>query len=294
MRFGLSHDAPDQALIFLHIGKTAGSTLGNIIDRNYPNNQLYVIAKNDDNARFAALPEAARARVQMLRGITYYGIHTHLPAPARYFTLLRDPVERVISGFFYNQRRRKRMGIEVRREIGLKQWLKLEPFQAELQLRMLVGGATIEAALTDPLPENAVEIAMQHIRQHFSLVATINEFDEALLLMQDLFGWKRIAYARRNVAPLDQRALLTDEQIAFIEEKTIVPRQLYARVQAESQALIAAQPAEFQDRLARLRQDSERYATIWNRTRWLRGTSAWRALRRRIDPVWEPWDDATE
>src|SRR3954447_6940423 len=108
---------PDRTLIFLHIGKTAGTTLGRILRRHYPRNQVYSIpvpphareVELGDDSRcpglrqlhppremtlitFADVPEDLRRRYRLVLGHTVFGIHELLPQPSFYVTMLRNPV----------------------------------------------------------------------------------------------------------------------------------------------------------------------------------------------------------
>ena len=86
-------------MIFLHIPKTAGTTLHDILDRHYPPESIYSIGAiaHESMAGFKDLDEQDRNKSGCCAGIWAYGLHEHLPGPAKYFTILRDPVARVIS-----------------------------------------------------------------------------------------------------------------------------------------------------------------------------------------------------
>ena len=88
----------DRGLIFLHVPKTAGSTLRPIIDRHYA---AGVICKLDvlprDLEIFLNLPEQPRSKIRVLEGHLQFGLHEHLSVPVDYVTMLRDPVDRIIS-----------------------------------------------------------------------------------------------------------------------------------------------------------------------------------------------------
>lgn len=92
-----------QAVIFLHLPKTAGTTLNRIARRHYAPEAVHALGPRaqDEIAAFQALGKRERERVRFLTGHMAFGLHEDLPAPSRYITLLRHPVERVISFFYY-------------------------------------------------------------------------------------------------------------------------------------------------------------------------------------------------
>ena len=91
-----------ETLIFLHIPKTAGSTLNFILDAHYTPENSFATSQTWLHPEgsldgFEMLTETERARIELLNGHMGLGLHRHLPQPARYLTVLRDPVERVLS-----------------------------------------------------------------------------------------------------------------------------------------------------------------------------------------------------
>src|SRR5450432_99116 len=94
----------DEAVIFLHIPKTAGTTLNRLIEWEYKLSEMYSV----DPVLFlwsgAHLRKLSRSRLQrtrMFKGHMLFGLHEVLPQPATYITVLRDPVERVLSAFYF-------------------------------------------------------------------------------------------------------------------------------------------------------------------------------------------------
>ena len=94
--------APGEAIIFLHVPKTAGTTLNRLIEWEYPISQMYSV----DPVLFEwsakhlwKLPKQRLAKTRMFKGHMLFGLHEVLPQPSTYITVLRNPVERVLSLF---------------------------------------------------------------------------------------------------------------------------------------------------------------------------------------------------
>ena len=47
------------------------------------------------------LPPARLRKTRMFKGHMLFGLHKILPQPSTYITVLRDPVERVLSAFYF-------------------------------------------------------------------------------------------------------------------------------------------------------------------------------------------------
>src|SRR5678815_1148823 len=94
-KFVMVYDLPPmdgKALIFLHIPKTAGTTLNRIIEWQYNPLSIFTMDPYRIRAtpeRLRKLSEGRRRRLRMVRGHLYHGIHEFLPQGGTYFTMLR-------------------------------------------------------------------------------------------------------------------------------------------------------------------------------------------------------------
>src|SRR5438132_5483132 len=94
----------EMALIYLHLPKCGGTTLSRIIEWEYPPMRIF----SDDPSFFrwsfyklCQWPRERLARMRVFKGHMPFGLHRRLPQPATYITVLRDPVERVISEYYF-------------------------------------------------------------------------------------------------------------------------------------------------------------------------------------------------
>ena len=92
-----------QLLIFLHIPKAAGMTLHGVIERQYGKDS--VLTKNASieqvTALYDGLDDKSKENLSVIKGHIPFGIHQFLSRPATYITLLRDPVDRILSYYYY-------------------------------------------------------------------------------------------------------------------------------------------------------------------------------------------------
>jgi PAS domain-containing protein len=269
-----------KTLIFLHMSKAGGSTLNHVLDWNYDRTRTITVYKQIPP--LIALPDDEKRQIQCLKGMVFYGIHRYLPQECEYITILRHPIERIISHYFYLSARKRRLGEPIY-DMSLDDVLELEPFWPTYQLRLLVGGGSIESVLHDPLPDNALEIAKQNLARHFVLAGVLDYYDETLLMMKQTFGWTRAFYARQNVgqarAPRGDIPASTRQRL---EEACALEMQLYRHVKQQTEALIAQQDASFQAELARLRQANARFERLYRWAEPIRGTPLWGWARRLV------------
>jgi hypothetical protein len=194
----------DTAAIFLHIPKTAGTTMHRIIERQYSQESMvsFGFDAHQSILEFKALSRERRAQIRMLKGHMGFGLHRHLPNPAVYFTLMRDPIERVISHYYHILRDPDHY-LYPHTQGGR---LELADFlKTEVPLMLDNGQTRLVSGVWDKVPfgacdEEVLEIAKNNVDEHFALVGLTERFDETLCMLQDILGWSNdISYVRENV-----------------------------------------------------------------------------------------------
>jgi Galactose-3-O-sulfotransferase len=244
-------------LIFLHIPKAAGTTLHNILARQYPPQATYTVDGaewREDSARFAALPPERKRGLALVKGHMNFGLHETLEQPATYITILRDPVERVISSYYYVLRTPAHFlhAEVVGTSMGLREFIerKLTIEHDNGQTRML---APSEAPFGECPPEG-LDLARRHLEQHFASIGLSERFDESLLLLRRALGWRWPVYARANVT-VDRppREGIDDDVIEMIEADNRLDRELYRFAVERFEAAVAAAGTAFDEELRRFR-----------------------------------------
>ena len=190
--------AAEEAVIFLHVPKTAGTTLNRLIEWEYPLFEIYSI--DPVFFRWSAshlwrLPPRRLKKTRMFKGHMLFGLHEILPQPATYITVLRDPIDRVISAFYFMRSytlhplywkfRREKWTIE--------DFVRRLP-RENVQCKILAG-----AEYNSPCTEEIFEQAKENLFRHFSVVGLSERFEESLALMKLRFGWKLWRYSSFNV-----------------------------------------------------------------------------------------------
>jgi hypothetical protein len=209
-----------EALIFLHIHKTAGTTLNRIIEWEYNPLLIFTVDPHGIRAtaeRFKTLSERRRRRFRVVRGHLFYGIHEFLPQGASYITMLRDPVSRLLSSYRFILRWRlhplhRRFKAE---RLGVEDLIRLTPNRQNLQCRFIAGVGRIEdldvlTEATEAAPrgicdERLLEIAKENLMRSFRVVGLTERFQESLSLMMIYFGWEIRFYEKRRVSKVSEK-----------------------------------------------------------------------------------------
>ena len=189
-----------EALIFLHIPKTAGTTLNRIIEWQYSPFAIFTMDPYRIRAtvdRFKRLPEGRRRRLQVVRGHLLYGIHEFLPQGATYITMLREPVARVLSAYYFILRRPLHpLHRKMKREkLRVEDCLRLFPQRQNLQCQFIAG---VEDATVGS--EHLLDVAKENLLKSFSVVGISERFEESIVLMAKTFGWDFLSYENKKVS----------------------------------------------------------------------------------------------
>ncbi len=240
-----------QAVIFLHIPKTAGTTLNRIIEWQYNPLSIFTVDPYRIRAtpeRLKKLPEARRRRLRMVRGHLFYGVHEYLPQGATYITMLREPVARFLSSYYFLQRRPLHpMHRKVKSErIGVEDFIRLTPQRQNMQCSLIAGIKS-----TGKCEESTLEIAKEHLTNSFSIVGLSERFEESLMLMAKTFDWEIPFYESHKVAKT--RPKVEPSAVEMIKEHNRLDLELYEFGKGLFEASLAKKEKEVREGLAAFR-----------------------------------------
>jgi Sulfotransferase domain len=256
-------------LAFVHIPRTGGGTVSTAIARNYsPRKDIGNFQRDPERARQGLANVVSKDAWKAVGGHTPFGLfRRYLSADTRYITVLRDPVDRVLSHYHFhaqagdppgslgprklrntwetllNHERLERAGGDQEDEILLE---NVAEFTLEEGLRrkiciydnfmtrFLWGGES----LFGELPPEALERAKENI-SNFWFVGVRERLDESIILLGRKLGVGLMPYYLRHVSqkrpPLDETS---DELRALIADHNTLDVELYrfARERFEAEA----------------------------------------------------------
>lgn len=242
---------PEPVDFFIHVPKTAGTTMLRIIEDRYPPGaveSLYLVPPEEAAARIAKIGTGTR----IVAGHVDYGYSAHFPGTFRAFAMLREPVERALSLFYFV----KREPSHPSHQAVLDGKISIEEMSREqggMQARFIAGYSP-----TEPVDDAALLAqAKESLAQKLAVFGLTERFDETLLLLTQALGWPLRGYARKNVTKKRPSREATDPALlAAIRETSGVDLALYEFARALFEQRIAAQPPGFADDLAALRRDA--------------------------------------
>jgi len=242
---------PEPVDFFIHVPKTAGTTMLRIIEDRYPPGSvesLYLAPPEEAAARIAKIGPQTR----IVAGHVDYGYSKHFAGPFRAFAMLREPVDRAISLFYFVKREPSHPSHQavVDGKITIEE---MSREQGGMQARFIAGYSPTEAV------DDATLLAQAkvHLVEKFAVFGLTERFDETLLLLTKALGWTLRGYARQNVTKKRPSKDATDPALlAAIREASAVDVVLYEFAHELFEKQIDAQPPEFADELSVLRRDA--------------------------------------
>jgi hypothetical protein len=185
----------NRPLIFIHIPKTGGSTMGQILDRRHDREQIAVYSGVEQvRGDFFHLAAEKQARLRLVRGHMPFGMHEVFAGPVDYMTMFRHPVERVLS-LYYHAAGRQDPGNYLHDRVGgaglsLGEFLegRVTVEMDNLQTRMLAGWTDCYETGFGECTEAMLERALSNLRR-LTVFGLTERFDESVLLAHKLLGW---------------------------------------------------------------------------------------------------------
>jgi len=274
--------APD-LLIFFHIPKTGGTTIEVAFWRYFPGQVLYlhcgptasallVRTKAEIAAKFHELKPQQQREMRFVVGThVTLDVDTVFNREAKFFTLVRNPVDRAISSFFH-------LRYEANQP-DTASWLPVYKYIKDLtldqyldsglgldihnqQVRMLSGCADLDVPwnpdgrplIVPPVERRHLETAKRNIEERFLIAAPLAKFSSLMWYVKRLYGVPlyRCFYANRRENPTRPGLHeISESARRRLAEWNRYDIELYDWVEARFAAQLAALPPEFERQVRR-------------------------------------------
>lgn len=215
-------------LIFLHIEKAGGSTLHHILSKYYDKKEVLHLDYMEEGQK--EISQLDTSKLELIKGHNLFGTHHYLNDVFKYYSMLREPEERVKSYFYYVRQKEIHHHSKLIRE---KNWdlgsyiLESKNLQMDNGQVRYISGSKKSFGEID---SSDLELAKENINQFFLTVGLTEKFDESMVILKNLLGWKEMpTYVKANVNR-KKADTISDEHKKIIIDFNKYDYELYAFV----------------------------------------------------------------
>jgi hypothetical protein len=219
--------------IFIHIGKTAGTSFRTFLQTNVPKayfgyGKLWYLTDNRDTQKFLESEPNGMAVLEHFELFSehfQYGLHPYLKTKDyQYITMLREPVSRTISSYRYAIDRKW-----ITDDVNIIDWFHDNGTQGLYQLYHVSG------VPKDVPYEVKLSIALKNLKDDNFIFGLTEKYDEFIDICCAVNGWKpqykttNVTKAKKEINKEDKNKLqeLLSDEINFYEEAVKIYNEKY-------------------------------------------------------------------
>lgn len=249
-QFSKLEDKKNNLVFFMHIPKTAGTTLHQIMRQQYGEEHIFrayigvgaaTLQEHIESLKFRLDQDNEQdnqgndqyQEVKLILGHVGFGLHEILNRDLTYITFLRHPIDRVISWYYHQQRVPGSKYHQECQSMGLPEIITyFQPIPTDNHQTRYVAGDSLREKLGLPgmigygcCHQKLLDQAKENLRKYFLVVGIQESFNNSLLLLQKSLGWQNMSYVPENIG--NNKQTISQSEINFIQERNYWDLQLY-------------------------------------------------------------------
>jgi len=183
-----------------------------VIERQY--NPISIITINSKRMeqsldKIKQLDLAKKSKIKLIRGHLSFGLHEFFPNTCTYITILRDPIDRIISHYYfvlnnplhYLHKKVKKHNMNLRDYVCSGISTELDNAQTRLLAGHLSGTQNVSLDIGfGKCTTKMLNLAIDNLEKYFPVVGLADRFDETLVQLKRYLGWKHIYYNKMRVS----------------------------------------------------------------------------------------------
>lgn len=188
-----------------------------ILDRQYTEPQIVRYSPNTS-------PLALRKPgIKCVYGHCRYGLHQHTNLKPAYITILRDPLDRVLSMYYYIRSRPQNKMHHKVKHMSLKQFVTCKDPRIHTPIN------NHQTRLISGMRKPDLKKAKLNIKNDFAVVGITEMYPESVFMMKQALGWSSALYRKENKTRQRREKTQVPEKVKrLIQKKNALDYQLYA------------------------------------------------------------------
>lgn len=240
-------------IFFLHIPKTGGLTMRRLLDRQYAGKKTFRYPPQEPIIAIRKLSPERRSRLKCVYGHFSYGVHRNFQAKPIYITMLRDPLERIISMYYFIRSRPQNKLYMQANRLSFEQFVMSELPSIQMPLR------NHQTRMVSGQHQPNLSIAKQNIQKQFAVVGITEMYPESVFMMKKVLGWNNVSYTKKNITKSRPKQTTVSPKIKeLIRKNNALDYQLYAFAKKRLMMQIEQLNPQEKQQLARLKQHHAR------------------------------------
>jgi hypothetical protein len=252
-----------KTIICLHIPKTGGVSLNQIAKKQYKDFETAIFRAGPNFFEFKD-NDHKKESLKYIQGHLGFGFHDLYSIDATYITMLRNPIDRVISNYYFILQNEKHfLHNELKdNNYTLKKYVEsgIALNTDNCQVRYLSGNVDIPHNTCN---QEMLKEAKNNLTNHFSVIGVQEHYNAFLMLMKEIHGWKIPFYKKYNTTKKRRKITeIDDETLTIIEEHNQLDIELYLYAKNLIEKEIEKRGKPFQKNLTKFNKNNKIYQKI--------------------------------
>jgi len=236
--------------VFMHIPKTGGTTLHNVLSRKYSEKEWLHVKTVHTSIREIAIEKSKQEKPFLIKGHLGYDEVKDIPG-SFVFTFLRPPIPRVISHYYFLK---ETPSVKHYDYLNLPD-TTIESFYAQKEKRdidnCMVRYISGNHKDFGTINEEDYLLALNNLEHKIDFFGLQEHYDESLIMLGEKLGWTLPVYRKTNLTK--KKEVVSAETLEFLKEANKWDILLFEKAKEIFKKKMNAMSASEKRKLARLK-----------------------------------------
>lgn len=218
---------------FLHIPRTAGTTLNTILSQNFEKDAILSLYKKEEFEQYKEILLENFQKLKLIQGhilLQNYDPPQIYSSDVKVFTFLREPLARMQSEYFFLKQWKYSQMYEVihKNNMSFVDYITSDLSKVRYKGKNFMTRAISgEDLASSGARQKALSQAKRHLEKQFVFFGIQERFDESLVMLSKVLSLKNILYERRNVLSEKCKKTLSSHDVEVATRYNALDIELY-------------------------------------------------------------------